>query len=105
MFFFFFFALKGPKSPGLIILEHELSEITVSAFMEAFALIAQNGWKFVSLVQALGKMASDSNPQNPPSRQHVTPGNTAGPVSSTSSLPSTGNNTGTLTAGANPTQC
>jgi chitin deacetylase len=37
----------GPKSPGLIILEHELSNDTVTAFIETFPLAIQNGWKAV----------------------------------------------------------
>ena len=43
--------ITGPKSPGLIILEHELTNQTVGAFMQAFPLIAQNGWKFESLAR------------------------------------------------------
>lgn len=40
--------LSGPKSPGLIILEHELTNATVDAFMAAWPLVAQNGWNPVS---------------------------------------------------------
>ncbi|KAG8895009.1 hypothetical protein FRB99_000818 [Tulasnella sp. 403] len=37
--------LTGPKSPGLIILEHELTNDTVSAFINtAWPLIKANGW-------------------------------------------------------------
>ncbi|KLO19951.1 glycoside hydrolase/deacetylase [Schizopora paradoxa] len=42
--------LTGPKSPGLIILEHELYQQTVQAFMTNYPLMAQNGWKTVSTV-------------------------------------------------------
>ncbi|PCH41197.1 carbohydrate esterase family 4 protein, partial [Wolfiporia cocos MD-104 SS10] len=38
----------GPKSPGLIVLEHELSNLSVQAYVDAFPLIAQNGWALVS---------------------------------------------------------
>ncbi|KAI0774298.1 hypothetical protein C8Q74DRAFT_1218124 [Fomes fomentarius] len=43
--------ITGPKSPGLVILEHELNNITVGAFINAYPLIAQNGWKFESLAR------------------------------------------------------
>ena len=36
--------ITGPKSPGLIILEHELSNMSVSAFINAFPLVKANGW-------------------------------------------------------------
>jgi peptidoglycan/xylan/chitin deacetylase (PgdA/CDA1 family) len=44
----------GPKSPGLIILEHELSNETVDAFIKAYPLIKQNGWEARSVAQILG---------------------------------------------------
>ncbi|KAI0743073.1 hypothetical protein C8Q80DRAFT_1273630 [Daedaleopsis nitida] len=50
--------ISGAKSPGLIILEHELTNDTVGAFMQAFPLIAQNGWNFKSLA----RMNSDTDP-------------------------------------------
>ncbi|KAI0743077.1 hypothetical protein C8Q80DRAFT_1055608, partial [Daedaleopsis nitida] len=46
--------ISGAKSPGLIILEHELTNDTVGAFMQAFPLIAQNGWKFESVARIDG---------------------------------------------------
>ena len=46
--------ITGPKSPGLIILEHELSNDTTGAFIQAFPLIAQNGWKFESVARLDG---------------------------------------------------
>ena len=42
---------SGPKSPGLIILEHELANETVQAFMEAYPLIKQNGWNYTSVAR------------------------------------------------------
>ncbi len=39
----------GPKSPGLAILEHELTEDTVQAFMNAFPAMKQNGWETASI--------------------------------------------------------
>lgn len=43
--------LSGPKSPGLIILEHELTNDTVQAFIEAFPFAQQNNWTMVSQAQ------------------------------------------------------
>ncbi|KIY65688.1 carbohydrate esterase family 4 protein [Cylindrobasidium torrendii FP15055 ss-10] len=37
--------LSGPKNPGLIILEHELSEQTVQMFMNAWPLVKSQGWQ------------------------------------------------------------
>ncbi|KAF9026290.1 glycoside hydrolase/deacetylase [Hymenopellis radicata] len=41
--------LTGPKSPGLAILEHELTEDTVQAFMNAFPAMKANGWETASI--------------------------------------------------------
>ncbi|KAF7311286.1 Carbohydrate esterase family 4 protein [Mycena kentingensis (nom. inval.)] len=46
--------IKGPKSPGLVILEHELSSDTVQAFKSAFPLMGQNGWITGSLAAVVG---------------------------------------------------
>lgn len=43
-----------PKSPGLIVLEHEIASTTVNGFMTAYPLIKSNGWKFMSLAKAIG---------------------------------------------------
>lgn len=40
--------IAGPKSPGLIILEHELTNQTVQCFIDAFPQIKANGWNIVS---------------------------------------------------------
>ncbi|CDO75610.1 Carbohydrate Esterase Family 4 protein [Trametes cinnabarina] len=66
--------ITGPKSPGLIILEHELSNNTVGAFIEAFPLIQQNGWKFVSIAQLDGGSPYSNSPS---STGAVTPGQVA----------------------------
>lgn len=49
--------ITGPKAPGLMILEHELNNNTVSAFINAYPLIVQNGWKVVSVAQLDGGSA------------------------------------------------
>jgi hypothetical protein len=44
--------LAGPRSPGLIILEHEIEGVDVTAFMSALPLIRQNTqWTAVSCAQ------------------------------------------------------
>ncbi|KAL1702298.1 carbohydrate esterase family 4 protein [Schizophyllum commune] len=42
--------LTGPKSPGLIVLEHELSLDSVQAFMDAYPVMKENNWDLVSVV-------------------------------------------------------
>ncbi|KAI0776094.1 hypothetical protein BD413DRAFT_438435, partial [Trametes elegans] len=49
--------ITGSKSPGLVILEHELTNDTSGAFMQAYPLIQQNGWNFVSLARMDGGSA------------------------------------------------
>ena len=36
--------LSGPKDPGLIVLEHELTNASVQAFMAAYPLMKQYNW-------------------------------------------------------------
>ncbi|KDQ51252.1 carbohydrate esterase family 4 protein [Jaapia argillacea MUCL 33604] len=45
--------LTGPKTPGLIILEHELNQGAVNAFEAAYPLMISNGWNLVSAAQIL----------------------------------------------------
>lgn len=42
---------QGPKSPGLIVLEHELTNDTAGAFIQTYPSIAANSWTPVSTVQ------------------------------------------------------
>ncbi|KAJ7119121.1 hypothetical protein C8R44DRAFT_878626 [Mycena epipterygia] len=53
--------LTGPKSPGLIILEHELSNQSVAAFVAAYPVMRKNNWNTVSLAQLMGNNASYMN--------------------------------------------
>lgn len=46
--------LASPKSTGLVVLTHEIADATVTAFITAFPLIAENGWRFESLAEAYG---------------------------------------------------
>ncbi|KAG8906059.1 hypothetical protein FRB99_007716 [Tulasnella sp. 403] len=41
--------ITGPKHPGLIILEHELLNETVQAFIDAYPLMKSNGWNTLSI--------------------------------------------------------
>jgi len=45
----------GPKSPGLVVLEHEDSDDALQAFVDAFPKILENGWKFESLARLFGQ--------------------------------------------------
>lgn len=46
--------LNGPKSPGLMILEHELDNDTVQAFEDAYPLMVETGWKIESAARING---------------------------------------------------
>ncbi|KAJ7255842.1 hypothetical protein B0H12DRAFT_1287345 [Mycena haematopus] len=56
--------LGGAKSPGLIILEHELSTQSAAAFIAAYPLMISNGWKVESLVTLVGNNVSYQNAAN-----------------------------------------
>ncbi|KAF7344372.1 Carbohydrate esterase family 4 protein [Mycena sanguinolenta] len=56
--------LGGSKSPGLIILEHELSTQSAAAFIAAYPLMVSNGWKVESLVSLVGNNVSYQNAAN-----------------------------------------
>ncbi|KAJ6527701.1 hypothetical protein B0H19DRAFT_1275066 [Mycena capillaripes] len=56
--------LTGPKSPGLIILEHELSPQSVATFVAAYPVMQQTGWNIMSLAQLIGHNASYQNAEN-----------------------------------------
>ncbi|KAF9263068.1 glycoside hydrolase/deacetylase [Marasmius fiardii PR-910] len=53
--------VKGPKSPGLIVLEHESANNTVKAFMDTYPKIKSNGWQIRSLVPLLANGDSYQN--------------------------------------------
>ncbi|KAJ7804057.1 carbohydrate esterase family 4 protein [Mycena olivaceomarginata] len=56
--------LTGPKTPGLIILEHELSNQSVATFMSAYPVMQQQNWNIMSLAQLIGQNASYQNADN-----------------------------------------
>jgi len=46
--------LNGPKHPGLMILEHELTNESVQAFMDAYPLMVSTGWDLKSATELNG---------------------------------------------------
>jgi len=56
--------LAGPKSPGLIVLEHELFNQSAQAFINAYPDIIANGWKMMSVAQLIGNGTVYENSQN-----------------------------------------
>ena len=47
-------ALSGPKSPGLNILEHEITDVDVTVFLYAYPLMVSNGWVIKSIPEITG---------------------------------------------------
>ncbi|OBZ76598.1 Chitin deacetylase [Grifola frondosa] len=89
---------NGSQVPGLIILEHELTNATVQNFIEAFPMIGQNGWEIVSVAQLNGSAAYQNSAN---STDPVTPVNGVlynGTVPSTSTNSSSAANATSTTA-------
>ncbi|CAE6443435.1 unnamed protein product [Rhizoctonia solani] len=88
-------AYSGPKSPGLCILEHELSTQSVQVFMDNFPLIAQNGWTAKSIAEALDApfYQNSANNTSPVTTVGIAePVPTLAPSSTTSSSSTSGGN-------------
>jgi hypothetical protein len=81
--------LAGPKNPGLIILEHELSNESVQAFITAYPLIKQNNWTLTSVAEldGLGAYQNAKDDTSPATPELLTAGGNggAGLTTSTSS--------------------
>ncbi|KDQ51243.1 carbohydrate esterase family 4 protein [Jaapia argillacea MUCL 33604] len=77
--------LTGPKTPGLIILEHELSDGAVDAFEAAYPLMVSNGWNLVSAA----RIRDGSGWSNSTDNGGVIPSSATPTTSSTSSTSST----------------
>ncbi|KAF5387831.1 hypothetical protein D9615_000412 [Tricholomella constricta] len=62
---FFVQWVAGPKSPGMMVLEHETSDQSVQAFIDAYPLLKPNGWTTGSLTRLVGdgtyRNSKDSN--------------------------------------------
>ncbi|KAG8689429.1 hypothetical protein FRC09_012427 [Ceratobasidium sp. 395] len=90
-------AYTGPKSPGLCILEHELSTQSVGVFIDNYGLIAQNGWTPKTIADAVGQpwylnAADDTSAVTPLDVAQAVPSGAAG-------SPSSGNSTASGTGG------
>ncbi|KAG9124349.1 hypothetical protein FRC07_011967 [Ceratobasidium sp. 392] len=99
-------AYKGPKSPGLNILEHEVNDDTVKIFIDTYPLIKQNGWTAKGIPGVLGKSLwlNAANNTSPVTERPVAGGSSESLPASTSSVqPSTTprpfNGASALTAG------
>ncbi|KAJ7753528.1 carbohydrate esterase family 4 protein [Mycena metata] len=57
--------LNGPKSPGLMILEHELSNLSLSAFMAAYPLMKSAGWNTQSAARLINTDGAYRNAAGP----------------------------------------
>lgn len=56
--------LTGPKQPGLVILEHELSDQSVQAFIDAYPVMKSNGWNVVSVARMDGQAPYQNSPDS-----------------------------------------
>ncbi|KAJ7348403.1 carbohydrate esterase family 4 protein [Mycena albidolilacea] len=57
--------LNGPKSPGLMILEHELSGLSIGAFMAAYPLMKSAGWNLQSAARLVNTDGAYRNSPGP----------------------------------------
>ncbi|KAF5363701.1 hypothetical protein D9756_000624 [Leucocoprinus leucothites] len=100
--------LSRPKSPGLVVLEHEDSDDALNAFIDAFPKVLESGWKFESLARLFGQgqayqNSNDNNSEVKPYDIMAGPNNgsmimaqssmaaSSGPSSSDSGSPTAGN--------------
>ncbi|KAF9266360.1 glycoside hydrolase/deacetylase [Marasmius fiardii PR-910] len=93
--------LKGPKSPGLIILEHESSDNTVKAFTDTYPKIKGNGWQTKSLIPLLENGDSYQNVKGDtvtPAKIYINPG-----ANSTSATSSASSSSTSATSSLKPT--
>ncbi|TFK28739.1 glycoside hydrolase/deacetylase [Coprinopsis marcescibilis] len=95
--------LQGPKTTGLMVLQHEITDGTVDIFMSIFPLIAQNGWEFESVASCVNDGRSYQNAEGSQSDDVVLADILALPDDD--SDPSTTDSEGdpSETAGPNPT--
>ena len=98
--------LTGPKSPGLIVLEHELTDGTVQAFIDAYPLIGQNGWTAVSQARLDNSTGiyQDGEEDDDPFNGLITPSSSSAPPSSaptSTGPPKTSNSASATTSSSN----
>ena len=72
--------LSGPQNPGLIVLEHELSDGAVQAFMAAYPLMKQYNWvlKSVALLAGLSPYQNVADDTSQPTLVPLTAGGNGG---------------------------
>lgn len=72
--------LSGPKDPGLIVLEHELTNASVKAFMAAYPLMKQYNWvlKSVATLAGLSPYQNADDDKSHPTRVPLTAGGNGG---------------------------
>ncbi|KJA24474.1 carbohydrate esterase family 4 protein [Hypholoma sublateritium FD-334 SS-4] len=81
--------LAMPKSPGLIVLEHEIASTTVNGFMTAYPMIKSNGWKFMSLAKAIADGRTYQNAEGSLSDDVESAGILVESTSTSTALPTT----------------
>jgi len=100
--------LNGPKTPGLMILEHELTNQTVEAFMDAYPIMLSTGWNMESAAAIGGNTVYlNSKDSTSPVEQAngVLFGQTYSSLSTSSSSSTPGpTNTASNTTGSNTSQ-
>lgn len=99
--------LTGSKTPGLIILEHELSDDSVGAFKAAYPVMQAHGWTLASLATLMGNGSVYQNAVNDGSAvrlvSDILDAKTAGVPASSASASATASASGGVTAGAGAT--
>jgi len=89
----------SPKTPGVMVLQHEITPPSVTAFISAFPLIATNGWRFASLAKVVNDGRTYQNALDSSSND-VTVANI---ISSPSSLSSSSSSTAAPTSSGSGT--
>jgi chitin deacetylase len=72
--------LSGPQNPGLIVLEHELTDGAVQAFQAAYPLMKQYNWTLQSTALLAGQSAyqNAADDTSPPTPVSLTAGGNGG---------------------------
>jgi len=83
--------LNGPKTPGLMILEHDLDNDCVEAFVDAHPVMVSTGWKLESVadITSSGAYQNSKDGTSPVARANGVLGQTYSLPTSTSASSST----------------
>ncbi|KAG9017524.1 hypothetical protein FRB90_000949 [Tulasnella sp. 427] len=92
--------IEGPKSPGLIILEHELYPETVGAFINAYPLMKSSGWDTRNIPDLFGAPYYQNAQDNvsPVTQATILTGNTTIAINSSSATASASSTVGTASS-------